>query len=55
MVPLRDAEGTVVGAAGVALDVTERMWEPGALFEAETKYQGLVETIPAVTYIDPLD
>lgn len=55
VVPLRDEEGTVVGAAGVALDVTERMWEPGALFEAETKYQGLVETIPAVTYIDPLD
>src|SRR6266508_4294650 len=40
VVPLRDDEGTVVGAAGVALDVTERMWEPGALFEAETKYQG---------------
>jgi PAS domain S-box-containing protein len=55
VVPLRDDEGTVVGAAGVSLDVTERVWEPGALFEAETKYQGLVETIPAVTYIDPLD
>ncbi|OLE66961.1 MAG: hypothetical protein AUI36_07040 [Cyanobacteria bacterium 13_1_40CM_2_61_4] len=55
VVPLRDESGRVVGAAGVALDVTERMWEPGALFEAEAKYQGLVETIPAVTYIDPLD
>jgi len=55
VVPLRDDGGEVVGAAGVSLDVTERMWEPGALFEAEAKYQGLVETIPAVTYIDPLD
>ena len=55
VVPLRDEGGEVVGAAGVSLDVTERMWEPGALFEAEAKYQGLVETIPAVTYIDPLD
>jgi len=55
VVPLRDESGRIVGAAGVALDVTERMWEPGALFEAEAKYQGLVETIPAVTYIDPLD
>jgi len=48
-------EGGFARIIGVALDVTERMWEPGALFEAEAKYQGLVETIPAVTYIDPLD
>ncbi len=55
IVPLRHHEGEVFGTAGVAVGVTERMWEPGALFEAEAKYQGLVETIPAVTYIDPLD
>jgi PAS domain S-box-containing protein len=55
IVSLRDEGGHIVGTAGVALDVTERMWEPGALFEAEAKYQGLVETVPAVTYVDPLD
>jgi PAS domain S-box-containing protein len=53
--PLRDATGAVVGAVGVAIDVTERMWEPVSLFETETKYRGLIETVPAVTYVDPLD
>jgi PAS domain S-box-containing protein len=53
--PLRDHAGTIVGAVGVAIDVTDRMWEPGSLFEAETKYRGLIETVPAVTYVDPLD
>jgi hypothetical protein len=53
--PRFDAGGRVVGTLGVALDVTERMWGRGSLFETETKYQGLVEAIPAVTYIDPLD
>jgi PAS domain S-box-containing protein len=31
------------------------MWEPGSLFETEAKYQGLIETVPAVTYVDPVD
>jgi PAS domain S-box-containing protein len=55
VMPLRSRDGGIVGALGVALDVTERMWEEGALFQAEVKYRGLIETIPAVTYIDPLD
>ncbi len=49
------AAGEVVGTLGVAVDVTERMWQRGSLFETEAKYQGLVEAIPAVTYVDPLD
>ena len=53
--PLHDRDGTVVGTLGVAVDVTERMWGRDSLFETETKYQALVEAIPAVTYIDPLD
>jgi hypothetical protein len=55
VMPLRGAHGEITGALGVALDVTERMWEQGALFETEAKYQGLIETVPAVTYVDPLD
>jgi len=55
VMPLRGAHGEITGALGVALDVTERMWEQGALLETEAKYQGLIETVPAVTYIDPLD
>jgi PAS domain S-box-containing protein len=53
--PLRDGTGAIVGTLGVAIDVTDRMWERGALFDTESKYQALVEAIPAVTYIDPLD
>lgn len=55
VMPLRGPHGEITGALGVALDVTERMWEQGALFETEAKYQGLIETVPAVIYIDPLD
>jgi PAS domain S-box-containing protein len=53
--PLRDDTGTIVGTTGVAVDVTDRIWEQGSLFEAEAKYRGLIETVPAVTYVDPLD
>lgn len=53
--PLRGEDGSIVGTTGVALDITARMWKQGALFETETKYRGLIETIPAVTYIDPMD
>jgi len=53
--PLHDASGEIVGALGVSLDVTERMWKQGTLFETEAKYRGLIETLPAVTYVDPLD
>ncbi len=55
VMPLRDADGKIAGALGVALDVTERMWAEGALYETEAKYRGLIETVPAVTYIDPID
>jgi PAS domain S-box-containing protein len=51
----RYESGAIVGALGVSLDVTDRMWEPGTLFETEAKYRGLIETLPAVTYVDPLD
>jgi PAS domain S-box-containing protein len=53
--PLRDDTGAIVGTLAVAVDVTDRVWEQGSLFEAETKYRGLIETVPAVTYVDPLD
>jgi PAS domain S-box-containing protein len=53
--PMRDEVGAVVGTIGVALDVTDRIWEQGTLFETEAKYRGLIETVPAVTYVDPLD
>jgi PAS domain S-box-containing protein len=53
--PMCDASGAIAGTVGVAIDVTDRMWREGELFEAEAKYRGLIETVPAVTYVDPLD
>jgi PAS domain S-box-containing protein len=53
--PMRDGAGAIVGTVGVAIDVTDRIWEQGTLFQTEAKYRGLIETVPAVTYVDPLD
>ena len=40
---------------GVLLDLTERKETEERLLEAENRYRSLVETIPAVTYVDRVD
>lgn len=40
---------------GVMLDITDRKVAEQALAEAETRYRGLVEQVPAVVYIDAVD
>jgi diguanylate cyclase (GGDEF)-like protein/PAS domain S-box-containing protein len=48
-------DGDIVALEGVVYDVTERELAEERLKEAEEKYRTLVEQIPAVTYIDPVD
>ncbi|MBA2534041.1 MAG: PAS domain S-box protein [Rubrobacter sp.] len=52
---VRDEEGQPLYWLGVQIDITERKRAEKALGDAEQRYRTLVEQIPAVTYIDPVD
>jgi PAS domain S-box-containing protein len=53
--PVRNERGDVVSRRGVLLDITGRKEAEAQLAEAEARYRVLVEQIPAITYIDPVD
>lgn len=50
MSPLRDAEGRVVGALGVATDITERVRAEEAVREAEERWRSVLEHTPDIVF-----
>ncbi len=50
-----DDKGEPTRVAGTVQDITEREEAGRALKDAEERYRTLIEQIPAVTYIDPVD
>src|ERR687890_582718 len=52
---VKNEEGQPLYWLGVRIDITERKRAEEALGDAEQRYRTLVEQIPAVTYIDPVD
>ena len=52
---MRDEKGEPLYWLGVQIDITVRKHTEEALRDAEQRYRTVVEQIPAVTYIDPVD
>jgi PAS domain S-box-containing protein len=53
--PVRGIDGTIIGAASIAHDVTALRTAEARLHEIETQYRILVDRMPAATYIEELD
>ncbi len=52
---VRDSDGPPTMVQGVMYDFTEEHTAIEQLREAETKYKAIIEKIPAITYLDPVD
>jgi diguanylate cyclase (GGDEF)-like protein/PAS domain S-box-containing protein len=49
--PLRDPDGETIGVVVIATDISDIVAAEERLLEAEGRYRGLVEQLPAVSYI----
>lgn len=52
---IRDDQGAPLMWLGMSVDISDRRRMEEELHEAQTRYRSLVESIPAVTYVDVLD
>lgn len=52
---VRDEDGAPAYWQGIMLDITARKEAEMSLAEAEARYRALVEQLPAIAYIDPVD
>ena len=48
--PIRDSQGTVVGASKIARDITERNWVETAVRDSEERYRTLFDLGPVAVY-----
>lgn len=53
-VVVEDDAGRPLYWQGIWLDITDRKMAEDQVREAETKYQALIEQLPAITYLDPV-
>ena len=52
---IRGEDGVSRQSQGILQDITERKTAEQQLHEAEQRYRGLIESMPAITYIDTVD
>lgn len=53
--PIRDADGQITGAVGLAMDVTERIEAERTLRENETRLRVLIDQLPAILWVTDRD
>ncbi|MEP7059888.1 MAG: PAS domain-containing protein [Actinomycetota bacterium] len=52
---IRGEDGVARWSQGILQDITERKFAEHQLHEAEQRYRSLIESMPAITYIDTVD
>jgi len=53
--PYRDANGAVIGLAGISCDITDRKWMEDQLKSSERRWRELADAIPQIVWIASAD